>query len=93
MKDNDRVTHITPETIQELLSEDDGAGRHAPGGVSLLVRGDEYLNLDHLERGVRRCARKSSLLPHVLPRKDVQEATWNKIVLHLPIVSKKRHHA
>jgi hypothetical protein len=44
MKDNDRVTHITRETIEQLRSEDHVAAGHAPGEMSRIERGDEYLS-------------------------------------------------
>ena len=59
------------------------------GGVSLaeneavLTRGQEYLDLDHLDVGVQRASGGATPLRHVLPRKAVHEDTWRRILRQL----------
>jgi hypothetical protein len=85
MKADERITHITRQTIRELLSDDDSSRGSAPAVVSHLSAGEEYLDLAHLEDGVRRAGGASALEGDMLPRKAVCKDTWAKILVHLPV--------
>ena len=85
MSEDERITHITRQTIQELLSQDDGDPQSGLIVMSELSAGDEYLDLAHLEDGVRRAGGPSALDTDMLPRKAVCKDTWAKIMVHLPV--------
>ena len=92
MKDYERVTQITRETIVKLLSEDDVGGARVWGVVARLSAGDEYLDLEHLEDGVRRSSGTTVPMDYLLPKKAVRGETWGKILAHLPAVPCARPH-
>ena len=49
-----------------------------------LADGDEYLDLEQLERGVQQtCGAIHSTMGRVLPKKAVHAATWQKLVARL----------
>jgi hypothetical protein len=58
--------------------------RHYLTRSGLLEEGDEYVDLGHLEHGVRRAEGRPRIpMGRVLPRKAVRDATWIKIVEQL----------
>lgn len=89
MKTDKRAEYITRDSILRLLSNDEVArvsNAEVPGA---LADGDEYIDLDQLDRGVRR-AQGATLRPGgILPKKAVREATWNAIVAKLASYSTK----
>jgi hypothetical protein len=50
-----------------------------------LSDGDEYLDLEHLDRGVRLAAGMSAPIRHALSRTAVREATWTKVLTQLAV--------
>jgi hypothetical protein len=48
-----------------------------------LAEGEEYIDLEALDRGVRVADGASSPMGRVLPRKAVSESTWTDIVTSL----------
>jgi hypothetical protein len=73
----------TRESILKLLSSDEIASLSRAETAQRLGDGDEYLDLEHIERGVRRAGRMVTPMGRVLPRKSVHESTWLKIVEQL----------
>ncbi len=76
---SERSDYVTREELLKLLSDDEVARVHAAQPVAL-EPGDQYVELDRLNHGVRKARRKAPSLTGVLLRKSVQEATWRKIV-------------
>ena len=74
---------MTRDTILEMLSDDEIANVRAAESAARLGDGDEYLDLDALDQGVRRSPRPDTLMGRVLPRKAVQDETWNNILREL----------
>jgi hypothetical protein len=72
----------------KLLSDKEVASVGIAETVNRLGDGDEYVDLGHLELGVRRASRKAPSMRRVLPRKNVQEATWAKIVEQLDALAR-----
>jgi uncharacterized membrane protein len=68
------------EAILKLLSDDEVARVSTAEGAPRLADGDEYVDLEQLSLGVRRASGTAAPMGHVLPRKAVQEKTWNKIL-------------
>jgi hypothetical protein len=81
MKDEKRTEYVTRDAILKLLSDDEVA-KVSTAEAASLTEGEEYLDLEHLEQGVRR-ARPGTKPARVLPRGAVQEATWRKILVQL----------
>ena len=78
-----RTTHLTRDEILKLLSDEEVASVNLAETTALLTKGDEYLDLAHLDKGVRRAKGKTTKTGRVLPKIAVHEATWNKLLLHL----------
>lgn len=83
MPTHERTRYVTRDRILEMLSEDEIANVRAAESTARLGDGDEYLDLEALEQGVRRSPRTDTLMGRVLPRKAVQDETWNKILREL----------
>jgi hypothetical protein len=77
--------YLTREHILKLLSDDEVASVSTSETVARLADGEEYLDLEHLEQGVRRARRGASAIPmgRVLPRKAIHDDTWGKILKQL----------
>ena len=84
MTQNKQVDHVARDGILKLLSDDEVASVSTAQTAVRLSSGDEYIDLKHLEQGVRRAAATASAMGHVLPRKAVHADTWTKILTRLP---------
>jgi len=71
------------EDILNLLSDAEVAKVSTAETAASLTDGDEYLDLERLELGVRKALGKQPM-SRVLPRKAVQAETWRKILTRLP---------
>jgi len=69
-----KTPYLTRESVLKDLSDEEVASVSTAEATSHLSNGDEYLDLDHLEKGIRRDQ------GHVLPKKAVHEQTWRKIM-------------
>jgi hypothetical protein len=74
------------ESILELLSDEEVARVSAAETATGLVDGDEYLDLERLDQGVRHAQGSSVAMGSVLPKKAVHDQTWRKILAELPAV-------
>ncbi len=83
MKNDNRTEYVTRDVILKLLSDDEVARVSSAETAARLSDGDEYLDLEHLDQGVRRAAGTAAPMGRVLPRKAVQEGTWTKILTQL----------
>jgi hypothetical protein len=79
---SERSDYVTREELMKLLSDDEVA-RVSSAETVVLERGDQYIELDRLNHGVRKARRNPPTMTGVLARKSVQEATWSKIVARL----------
>jgi hypothetical protein len=80
---DDRSAYVTRESILKLLSDDEVAKVSTAETASGLEAGDEYLDLEHLDRGVLRGGGATVPMGRVLPRKAVHPGTWTKILAQL----------
>ena len=81
---NERTQYLTRAGILKLLSDEEAASVSTAETSDRLSDGDEFLDLKHLEHGVRRAQNLTRIpMGRVLPRKAVNADTWTKIVEHL----------
>jgi len=83
MKNDQRTTYVTRDTILQLLSDDELARVSTAEAGPPLSTGDEFVDLEHLDDGVRRAGVAIARTGHLLPRKSVHGSTWAKIVTQL----------
>ena len=75
----------------KLLSDEEAASVSTAETAERLDDGDEYVDLGHLEHGVRRAREPRAPMGRVLPRKAVRESTWLKIVEQLAALERAQH--
>lgn len=78
-----RTDYVTRDSILKLLSDDEVAVVSNAETAARITDGDEYVDLEHLDQGVRRAQKATVHAGSVLPRKAVQEGTWSKILAQL----------
>jgi hypothetical protein len=83
VKSDELNRYLTRDKVLKLLSDDEIARVSTAESAPRLGDGDEYLDLEALDQGVRRAPRADTLMGRVLPRKAVQEETWSKILREL----------
>ncbi|MEQ1694234.1 MAG: hypothetical protein ABL901_00195 [Hyphomicrobiaceae bacterium] len=72
------------DTILKLLTDDEVAKVSSADVASGLANGAEYLDLAHLDRGVRTAGILNSVnAGDVIPRTAVSAQTWSKITAEL----------
>lgn len=84
MKNDQQAAYVTRASILKCLSDDEVAKVSTAEAGPPLAAGDEYVDLEHLDNGVRRAGTALASTGHLLPRKAVREATWAKILTQLP---------
>lgn len=71
-------------SIMMLLSDEEAARVTTAEAGASLAEGSEFLDLEHLERGVQRVSGVTTpQMAHVIPRSAVGNDTWSRIVTHL----------
>jgi len=83
------ATHVRTELVARdgilnLLSDDEVAAVSTAETAPRLTDGEEYIDLEQLDQGVRRALGATAPMGHLLPRKAVHEGTWRKILARLP---------
>jgi hypothetical protein len=71
--------YLLRETILDLLSDDEVSRVSNAETKVRLEEGDEFLDLEQLDAGVRLADGVLVHMGSVLPRKAVHEATWQQI--------------
>ena len=82
-KDPSLVQYVTRDSILKMLSEEEVDRVSTAETAVRLSDGDEYVDLEQLDRGVQRASGAKTDMGRVLPRKAVLDATWSKIVTEL----------
>jgi hypothetical protein len=79
-----RREYVSREGIMKLLSDDEVARVSTAETGARLDEGEEYLDLEHLDQGVRR-AKLGTTMPmgRALPKSAVRESTWVQILTWL----------
>jgi hypothetical protein len=81
-----RETHaVNRETVLRLLSDDEVAKVSTAESGTALADGEEFLDLQALDDGVKRARGTIVAMGQMLPRKAVREATWKKILAELRV--------
>jgi hypothetical protein len=80
MNSHKRIDYLTRDGVLKLLSDDEAASVSNAESAEELAEGDEYLDLEHLDEGVRKADGLIVIMGRVLPRKAVHEITWSKIL-------------
>ena len=80
MNSHKRTDYLTRAGVLALLSDDEIASVSNAESAERLKEGEEYLDLEHLDQGVRRAVAASADMGRVLPKGAIQEATWSKIL-------------
>lgn len=85
MNSDKRNAFVSRDNLLKLLSDEEVASVSSAETSALLAEGDEYIDLAHLDKGVRKSKGKSAPMGQVLPKKAVHEKTWNKILAQLAL--------
>ena len=80
MNSHERIDYLTRDGVMKLLSDHEAASVSSAESKEKLDEGDEYLDLEHLDEGVRKADGLIVIMGRVLPRKAVHETTWSKIL-------------
>jgi hypothetical protein len=83
MTDDKRTAYVTRESVLKLLSNDEVAKVSTAETAVRLPDGDEYLDLERLDKGVQRADGIAPEMGRVLPKTAVHADTWSKILTHL----------
>jgi len=75
--------YILRDGIMNLLSDEEVATVSTVESTESLADGDEYIDLEQLDQGVRRAQAAPTPMGRVLPRKAVRQDTWSKILMRL----------
>jgi len=86
MTHDKRTDYIMRDSVSRLLSDDEVARVSTAETAADLSDGDEYLDLEHLDQGVRRAHKGTSPMGRLLPRKAVSEETWSQVLAQLRAV-------
>jgi hypothetical protein len=78
-----QAENITRESVLKLLSDEEVAKVSTAEAATRLLDGEEYLDLEHLDRGVQRAEKPALGMGGVLPRRTVHKETWSKILTRL----------
>ena len=70
----------TRANIMKLLSDGELSSISSAETETHLRRGDEYLDLEHLQQGVLKADGSTPRIPHALPRKAIHEDTWRRVL-------------
>jgi hypothetical protein len=80
MKIEKRTEFLTRDGVMRLLADDERKSVKVAEKGTPLAPGEEYLDLEHLELGVRRGPSATTPRGDVLPKRAVRPATWSKIM-------------
>jgi hypothetical protein len=90
MNDSTRIDHETRQRILMLLSDNDVARVSTAEATARPLDGEEYIDLEELDRGVRSALGTTAPMNRLVLRRSVNEATWNKIREELTLLSGAR---
>ncbi len=85
MNNEKRSEYFTRDSIMELLSDDEIARVTADESAASLVDGDEYIDLEQLDQGVRTVMGGTAAIAvgRVVAKKAIQQSTWDHVVARL----------
>jgi hypothetical protein len=78
------AAQVGREAVLSLLSDAEAARVSTAEGTADLHNEEEFVDLEHLERGVQQAASATQVtVGTIIPRNSVSNATWSKIVARL----------
>jgi hypothetical protein len=80
MNNENRTEMISRDAILNMLSKDETGSVSTAETALKLPKGDEYIDLARLDRGVQKAGGTKVVMGHILSRKSVHKDTWAKIV-------------
>ena len=83
MTTDKRHDYTTRDAVMKLLSDAEVASVSTAETATKLAAGEEFLDLEHLDKGVLKAGGEAVPMGRVLPKKAVHEATWTKILAQL----------
>ncbi len=83
MTNEHRTEMISRDAILKMLSKDEIGSVSTAETALKLPKGDEYIDLARLDRGVQRAGGTTVVMGHILSRKSVHKETWAKIVVEV----------
>lgn len=75
--------HVMRDAILDLLSNEEVADVATDASARSMQAGDEYLDLEHVELGIRKASGLGTPQGYVLSRTAVSDLTWRRIVTTL----------
>ncbi len=80
-----RVDMAARDRVLSLLSDEENAKVSTAEGKSSLSQGDEYVDLEHLDKGVQRAGATmpKAEIGTLIPKSAVHAETWDKITAQL----------
>jgi hypothetical protein len=85
MNSEKKTSLVTRDALLKLLSDDEVASVSSAETAGQLADGEEYLDLQNLDKGVRKAKRGNTLAARVLPKKAIHAKTWEKILAQLKV--------
>ena len=89
MKPEVQSEYATRDSVLKLLSDEENGRVSMAETAPSLGEGEEYLDLEHLDRGVLRADGAATPMGRLLPKKAVQGDTWSKVLAHLKSSGKR----
>jgi hypothetical protein len=80
MKSDLQAENVPRESVLKLLSDDEVASVSTAETAARLLDGEEYFDLEQLDRGVQQATMSTTVMGHVLPRRAVHKDTWSTIL-------------
>jgi len=78
-----KMDYTTRENILKLLSDDEVASASTAETTAHPLEGEEFLDLEDLDQGVRRALGPTPAMSHLLLRRSVHKDTWAKVLEQL----------
>jgi hypothetical protein len=81
----ERAEYVSRDTILKMLSDEEMAKVGTAESATGLKEGEQYLDLEHLDKGIQHAQASMSKLTtsHIVPRSAVRGETWSKILAQL----------
>jgi hypothetical protein len=89
----ERAEYVTRDAIMSLLSDDEVAQASTAETAPRLSDGDQYIDLENLERGVQTSVGGAVVMGRVLTRTSIGDGTWAKVVAQLSALTPPRAHS
>jgi 1,2-phenylacetyl-CoA epoxidase catalytic subunit len=83
MNNDMRTAIATRDGVLKLLSDDEIASVSTAETAAHLLDGEDYLDLESLDKGVQQATKLATAMGRVVPRRSVHKDTWSKILARL----------